>query len=204
LLLACSGGEEKQKLFAELFTRHRNKLRAMVSLRLDRRVQARVDPSDVLQDAYLEASRRLDEYLKDPCMPLLPWLRRVAGQKLQELHRFHLGLRKRSTAREISIHGVSVPHTTTQALARELLAQGPSPSAVAVQAELRERLEKALEQMKATDREIVALRHFEQLSSSEAAEALGIKKEAARKRYLRAMKKLGNVLAEMPGGMEGS
>jgi RNA polymerase sigma-70 factor (ECF subfamily) len=198
LLLSCDSTGEKQRVFADIFTRHREKLRSMGRLRLDRRVQARVDPSDVLQDAYVEASRRLDEYLRGPPMPLLLWLRRVTGQKLQELHRHHLVMQKRNAGREVSIGFAAVPHTTTEALAVELLARGPSPSAAA----LRARLEEVLDRMDATDREIVALRHFEQLSSAEAAEVLGIKEEAARKRYLRAMKKLRDILAGMPGWQE--
>ncbi len=202
LLLSCDTTGEKQRVFADIFTRHREKLRSMVRLRLDRRVQARVDPSDVLQEAYVEASRRLDEYLQSPPMPLLLWLRHVTGQKLQELHRHHLVMQKRSAEREVPIRYAAVPHTTTEALAVELLARGPSPSAAAVRAELRVRLEEVLDRMDATDREIVALRHFEQLSSAEAAEVLGIKEEAARKRYLRAMKKLRDILAGMPGWQE--
>jgi RNA polymerase sigma-70 factor (ECF subfamily) len=204
LLLGLSGAEERQRLFADLFTRHRDRLKCMVRLRLDTRVRSRVDPSDVIQEAYLEASRRLEEFLRAPSMPFFLWVRRVTGQKLMELHRFHLGIQKRAAGREVSLDRDVFPHTTSQALAAELLAKGPSPSGATAQTELRARLEEALNQMHATDREIVALRHFEQLSNAEAAEVLGIGESAARKRYLRAMKRLKDILSAMPCGWEES
>lgn len=199
LLLECKSREERQVLLADIFTGYSDRLHSMVRLRLDRRLQARVDPSDVLQDVYLEASRRLGDYLRKPCAPLFLWLRRLTGQRLLQVHRFHLGAQRRGAAKEISIDRGAMPHTTSEALAMELLAHGASPSAVAAQSERKASLEEALRLMEPIDREILALRHFEQLSSAQAAQLLGIEAATARKRYLRAIGKLREILQALPG-----
>ena len=148
---------------------HRGRLRRMVALRLDRRLQGRVDPSDVIQEAYLEAARRLPEYLQEPKpMPLFLWLRFLAAQSLQVLHRKHLGVMARDAGREISIHVGRLPQATSAALAAQLLGHDTRASEAAIRAERRLRLEQALNQMDALDREVLALRHFEQLSNSSA------------------------------------
>ena len=199
LLLACGKKEERLNLLAQLFVGHRERLHTMVRLRLDGRLRARLSTSDVLQEAYLEVQKRLEQYLHAPPMPFYLWLRRITAQKLFELQRFHLGLQKRAADREVADDGGGVASTTSEGLSLALVGSGPSPSDAAARDELRARLEAALEQMEPADREVVALRHFEQLSGPETAEILGIGVEAARKRYLRAMEKLKKVLMSVPG-----
>jgi RNA polymerase sigma-70 factor (ECF subfamily) len=179
---------------------HRVRLRRMVALRLDRRLKGRVDPSDVIQEAYLEAARRLPEYTRDTRqMPLFLWLRFLAAQALQVLHRKHLGAEARDPDREISIHGGRMPQATSAALAAQLLGHDTRASEAAIRAERTLRLEQALNQMDSLDREVLALRHFEQLSNSECARVLGLKETTATKRYLRALKKLREILTSLPG-----
>src|SRR5262249_22089592 len=147
----------------------RPRLRRMIKFRLDRWLQGRVDPSDVIQEAYLEVSRRLVEYLHDPSMPFFLWLRLVTGQKLALAHRQHLGVQARDAGREVSLHRGAFPEATSAALAAQLIGHQTSPSQAAAKAELRIRLQEALNGMEDIDREILALRHFEQLSNVEAA-----------------------------------
>jgi RNA polymerase sigma-70 factor (ECF subfamily) len=187
----------------ELFARHRDRLRRMVELRLDARLQPRVDPSDVIQDAFLEVAGRLDDYLRDPKLPLFLWLRLVVGEQLINLHRRHLGTRMRDPRREVSLFQDALPQASSAALAARLLGKFTSPSQAAVRAERLLRLQEAINSLEAIDREVLALRHFEQLSRAEAAQALGVSEEAAAKRYIRALKRLKDVLAHMPGGLEG-
>jgi RNA polymerase sigma-70 factor, ECF subfamily len=199
ILAAGEGQEERQRLLAEIFTRHRARLRTIVELRMDRRLRARVDPSDILQEAYLEAARRVGEYCRSVPMPVFLWLRRLAAQRLVDLHRFHLGADRRSPGREVSIERAVGPASRTGWMARRLLAQDLSPSQAAVQEEARANLKAALDSMGDLDREVVALRHFERLSAAETAAVLGLPLETARKRYLRAMKKLRAILLSLPG-----
>jgi len=180
---------------------HRGRLRRMVALRLDRRLQGRVDPSDVIQEAYLEAARRLPEYLREPTpMPVFLWLRFLAAQSLQVVHRKHLGVLARDAGREISIHVGRLPQATSAALAAQLLGHDTRASEAAIRAERKLRLEQALNQMDPLDREVLALRHFEQLSNSECARVLDLKETTATKRYIRALRKLKEILSALPGG----
>ncbi len=187
----------------ELFTRHRGRLRRMVEMRLDWRLQARVDASDVIQDAYLEIAQRLDEYLRDPRLPLFLWLRLVVGERLTTLHRQHLGAQMRDARREVSLYRGALPEASSAALAAQLLGRHTSPTEAAVRAERMLRLQEALNGLDAIDREVLSLRHFEQLSRAETAQVLGIEEGAAAKRYIRALKRLKEALADMPGGLEG-
>jgi RNA polymerase sigma-70 factor (ECF subfamily) len=180
---------------------HRDRLRRMVALRLDRRLQGRIDPSDVIQDAYLEAARRLPEYVQDPApMPLFLWLRFLTAQAIQALHRRHLGTQARDAGREISIGGGRVPQATSAALAAQLLGHDTRASEAAIRAERKLRLEEALNSMDPIDREVLALRHFEQLSNAECARVLALSESAATKRYIRALRRLKEVLTSLPGG----
>jgi RNA polymerase sigma-70 factor (ECF subfamily) len=203
ILIGVRDPEERKRFLAELFTRHRGRLRSMVRLRPNRRLQARVDPSDVLQETFLEASRRLEEYCREPPMPVFLWLRRLTAQKLHDALRFHLRSRKRGSGREVSLDQDLGPPSQTNILAEQLLGRDPSPSQAALKAEPRARLEEALDGMDAVDREVVALRHFERLSSVEAAAVLGIRPDAARKRYLRAIARLPDILLDFPGAGKG-
>ena len=183
-----------------LLGRSRQRLHRMVRFRLDQRLQGRVDPSDVLQDAYLEAWQDLGAYVRQPAMPFFLWLRGIAGNKLRELHRHHLGTQMRDPRREVSIYGSALSETTTAAIAANLMANLTGASEEAVRAELKLRLQDALNAMEPLDREVLALRHFEQLSPAETAGALGIKEKAAGMRYVRALRRLREILNGLSGG----
>jgi RNA polymerase sigma-70 factor (ECF subfamily) len=186
-----------------LFTRHRERLRRMVDIRMDRRLQARFDASDVLQEAYLEVIQRLDEYVRDPKLPLFLWLRLVVGQRLMTLHRRHLGAQQRDAGREVSLFREALPAASSAALAAQLMGKFTSPTQAAMRAERMLRLQEALNTLDPIDREVLSLRHFEELTRTEAAQVLDITEAATAKRYVRAMKRLTNLLADMPGGLEG-
>ena len=185
-----------------LLTRHADRLRRMVAFRLDPRLQGRIDPSDVIQEAYLEASKHLADYLRNPSLPFFLWLRGIAGNKLRELHRTHLATQMRDAGREVSLYRGTLPETTSTALAAQLLGHGPQPSEAAVRAEIKIRLQEALNSMDPLDREVLALRHFEQLSPAETARLLGIKEKAAGMRYVRALRRLKEILTSLPGLLE--
>jgi RNA polymerase sigma-70 factor, ECF subfamily len=199
LRLAADGDQES---WGALLLRHGERLRRLVAFRLDPRLQGRVDPADVVQEVYLEALAHLGEHLREPAMPFFLWLRGITGNKLLELHRRHLGTQMRDAAREVSLNRGGPQDTTSAALAARLLGHATGPSEAAARAEARARLQQALDRMDALDREVLALRHFEQLSNAEAARVLGIQERAAGKRYLRALKRLKEILAAMPGGLE--
>src|ERR1700733_7917504 len=185
---------------AELFDKHRDRLRRMVELRIDARVRGRLDPSDVLQEAFLDVARDLDSYLADPKLPPLLWLRLHVGRRLTTLHRKHLGTRMRDAGLEISLYQDALPEASSAALASMLLGRITSPTQAAVRAERLLRVQEALNTLDPIDREVLALRHFEQLSRSETAEVLGISQDAGAQRYFRALKRLKDVLSAMPGG----
>src|SRR5262245_4631571 len=158
----------------DLFARHRDRLRRMVELRLARGLRGRVDASDVIQEAFLDASRRLESYLQDRPMPFFLWLRFLTRQSLAALHRHHLGTKARDPRREVSLCPGPLPGATSEALAAQLLGQGSSPSEAVARSEMKLRLEEALNRLDPDEREVLALRHFEQLSNAEAARELGI------------------------------
>ncbi len=191
-----------REAFNEVFTRHRRRLRRMVEMRMDWRLQARLDASDVIQDAYLEAVTRMDEYLRDPALPLFLWLRLIVGERLTRLHRHHLGTKMRDAGRELSLYRRPLPAASSMALAAQLLGKHTSPTQAAVRAERMLRLQEALNALDPIDREILSLRHFEELTRAETAKALGIEEGAAAKRYIRALKRLKDILASLPGGLE--
>lgn len=192
-----------REAFNEVFTRHRSRLRRMVEMRMDWRLQARLDASDVIQDAYVEAVTRMDEYLRDPALPVFLWLRLIVGEWLIRLHRHHLGAKMRDAGREISLYREALPAASSMALAAQLLGKHTSPTQAAVRAERILRLQEALNALDPIDREVLSLRHFEELTRSEVAKVLGIEEGAAAKRYIRALKRLKDILAALPGGLEG-
>jgi RNA polymerase sigma-70 factor (ECF subfamily) len=192
-----------QEALNEIFSRHRQRLRRMVEMRLDTRLQARIDASDVIQDAYLEATGKLDEYLRDPKLPLFLWLRLVVGERLMNLHRHHLGTQMRDAGREVSLYRGALPAASSAALAAQLLGKHTSPTQAVVRAERMLRLQEALNSLDPIDREVLSLRHFEELNRKETAQVLGIEEGAAAKRYIRALKRLKDILADLPGGLEG-
>jgi RNA polymerase sigma-70 factor (ECF subfamily) len=203
LLLACTDEPSRQKLLADLFTRHRNKLRAMIQIRLDPLLRSKLDPSDILQDSFLDASRRLPEYLERRPMPLHLWFRFLTAQKLRDHHRRLLGAHARDARREISMFGEPMPGASSVVLVARLAAEGPSPSQMAMRSELMAQLEKALDEMDPVDREILALRHFECLSNIEVARLLSLEESTASKRYIRALERLKGVLAGFSGDRGG-
>jgi RNA polymerase sigma-70 factor (ECF subfamily) len=173
----------------------------MIKLRLDRRLQGRVDPSDVIQEVYLDVSRQIGDYLRDPALPFFLWPRLRAGQKLALVHRQHLGVQARDAGREVSLYRGPMPAATSAALAAQLIGKRTTPSQAAIKAELKIRLQEALNSMEDLDREVLALRHFEQLTNAETARVLGIKESTACNRYIRALERLKKILVSMPGGL---
>jgi RNA polymerase sigma-70 factor, ECF subfamily len=187
---------------AEIFARYRGRLRRMIKLRLDRRLQGRFDPSDVLQEAFIDVARRSREYLEDPTMPVFLWLRWITGEKLLALHRKHLSAQMRDAGLEVSLHRGSIPQASSISLAAMLLGQLTSPTHAARRAEMQLRLQDVLNSLDPIDREVLTLRHFEELSNGETAQVLGISKSAASNRYIRALLRLKEALASMPGFLD--
>lgn len=171
---------------------NRKRLRHYVQLHLDARVRGRVDASDVVQEACLEAARRLDYYRQLEGVPFYLWLRGLARDHLIAAQRKHLGAQARDVRREVRPQN---PEVTSVVLADVFVARSPTASQVAMEAEGRQRLEQVLEELGEMDREIVAMRHFEELSNREIAEALGMTEAAASVRYVRALKKLSQVIS---------
>lgn len=200
LLRRAEAGDEQAR--SDLFALYRQRLKAMVRLRLDRRLAGRIDPSDVVQEAYLDFARRLPEFLADRAVPFFLWLRGLTGQRLVDLHRRHLGAQMRSAGQEVSLYRGALPAASSVSLANQLLGRLTSPTQAAVRAEMQLRLQEALNAMDPLDREVLVLRHFEELSNGETAEVLGIQKAAASKRYLRALARLKEILAAIPGFFE--
>lgn len=180
-----------------MFDACRGRLRRMVRLRLDRRLQGRLDASDVLQEAFLDVQRKADEFATRPDLPAYLWLRLVVSERLLILHRHHLGAQARDAGREVSLGRGGPPAASTESLANLLLGRLTSPSQAALRAERQRRLHDALNGMDPTDREVLALRHFEELSNGETATVLGLSKTAASNRYIRALKRLKEILAEL-------
>ncbi len=188
--------------WAALLRQYHDRLHRMVELRLDRRLRGRVDASDVLQEASLEAFNRLSQYAREPDpMPFVLWLRFLALQRLQIIHRQHLGTRARDAARDVAIGDADWPGASSAELAERLLGRDTRPSQIAIRAERAMRLQEALDRMDPTDREVLTLRNFEQLSNVECARVLGLTEAAATKRYIRALKRLKEILAALPGGL---
>jgi RNA polymerase sigma-70 factor (ECF subfamily) len=200
LLQAARAGDEAAR--AALVERHRPRLERMVRLRLDRRLQGRVDPADVVQDAYLAVRAKFAQH-QDDRLPFFLWLRLEVGQKLVDAHRFHLGAQMRDAGQEVSLHHGALPQVTSVSLAEQLLGRLTTASRAAMRAELKVRVQEALNSMDPQDREVLILRHFEELSNAETAQVLGIKPSAACNRYVRALKRLKSVFEGMPGGVEG-
>jgi RNA polymerase sigma-70 factor (ECF subfamily) len=201
LLDAARHGDEGA--LAALVERHRDRLERMVQLRMDRRLQGRVDPADVVQDAYLAVRGKFQTYAAGSPLPFFLWLRLEVGQKLVDAHRFHLGTKMRDAGQEVSLHRGALPQVTSLSLAEHLLGKLTTASHAAMRVELKLRVQEALNSMDPHDREVLILRHFEELSNAETAQVLGIKPSAAINRYVRALKRLKDVFQAMPGGIEG-
>jgi RNA polymerase sigma-70 factor (ECF subfamily) len=181
-----------------LWERHREPLRRMVGLRLDHALTRRVDASDIVQDVLIKANQRLRDYLRDPSMPFHLWLRQIARDHLIDQHRRHRVAARRSLDRERSLASPAFADRSSVDLAAQLRDRGTTPAAAALRAELGRRFQAAIDRLEEDDREIVLLRHFEHLSNSEAARALGLSEPAAGMRHLRALRKLRALLGETP------
>jgi RNA polymerase sigma-70 factor (ECF subfamily) len=181
-----------------LWERHRDALRRMIDMRLDRGLGRRVDASDVVQEVLLKANQRLPEYLRNPVMPFHLWLRQIARDQIIDQHRRHRQAERRSLDRERPLAAGSFLDRSSLDLAAQLRDPGLTPAAAALRAELERRFRAALVELDEDDREIILLRHFEQLSNSDAARALGLSEPAAGMRHLRALRRLRAVLGESP------
>jgi RNA polymerase sigma-70 factor (ECF subfamily) len=197
LLQRAAAGD--QEALRALLNHYRDRLKRMVHLRLSRRLQGRVDDSDVIQESLIDIARNLAEYVKEPKLPFFLWLRHMTGLKLAEVHRRHLGTQLRDADCEVSLHRGGLPEADSVSLAAQLLGHLTTPSQAAIKAETRLHVQEALNSMDPIDREVLALKHFEQLSTSEIAEVLGLSKAGAGSRYLRAIKRLRELLSRIRG-----
>jgi RNA polymerase sigma-70 factor (subfamily 1) len=192
---------DREEGFARLFEAARVRLRRIAGFRLDYRLRGRVSESDILQDTYVRAAAHIDRFLQNPELPFFVWLRLELQQRLAEVHRQHLGADKRDVRREQKIHHAHSGQTSI-ALAAHLVGQLTSASRLVERAEMIQALEHALEEINEVDREVIALRHFEELTNIETARILGIEPAAASKRYLRALKRMREIFErvqkEMP------
>lgn len=197
LLAAAQTGDNAAA--AALWDRHRAALHRLVAMRLDRKIQARVDVSDVVQEALVEANRRLGDYLRTAPMPFHLWLRQIAQDRLIDAHRRHHAAGRRSVDREQALALPSYPDQSALDLAGQLQDHRElTPAAAMLRRELDQRFRDALAKLDDVDREIVEMRHVEQLSNSETAQALGLSEAAAGMRYLRAVRRLRALLEEAP------
>jgi RNA polymerase sigma-70 factor (ECF subfamily) len=194
LLARAAAGDDVAR--GALLVHHRDRLRRMVAVRLDTRLAARVDPSDVVQDTLAEAGRRLDAYLREQPIPFYPWLRQLASERMAVEFRRHLLAARRSVDRETRLP--ALPEGSVLALANQLLDRGTGPSEAARREERRVQVSQALEAMPEPEREVLALRYLEELSAREVAAVLGVGEEAAKKRALRALRRLQEILGGGP------
>jgi RNA polymerase sigma-70 factor (ECF subfamily) len=191
LLRAAEHGDGSAR--QQLLTRHRSRLHQMVAVHLDRRLAARLDPSDVVQETLLDAAQSLSDYLRDRPLPFYPWLRQLAWQRLERLHRDHIQRFRRSILREQG-QGLLLQHASADALADVLEASGTSPSVHLVRKEMRRRVQEALERLSPNDRELLVMRHLEEMSAAEIGAVLGISAGAVRTRHVRALARLRSLL----------
>ncbi len=192
LLLNVRGGEPRA--VDALMDRHRESLRRMIQLRLDQRLNQRMDVSDVIQDVLVEANRRLHDYLDNPVIPFHLWIRQIAKDRIIDAHRRHRLSAKRSVDREQPQPGKGPPDQSTIELVHQFRDAALTPAAAAAQKELAAQIEAAIHLLRENDRDIILMRHYEQLNNQEIAQALGLTEPAASMRYLRALKRLREVI----------
>ena len=193
LLKAAGNGDAKA--VDRLMERHRDSLRRLVQMRLDRAVGRRVDASDVVQDVLFEASRRLDDFIQDGKLPFHLWLRQLAKDRIVDMHRRHRAAQRRTVDREQPL-AVQFGDQSSLDLAAQLRDHELTPAAMVLRRELEERFLQAVDQLPEDDRDIILMRHFEHLGNSEVAKALGLTPPAAGMRYLRALRKLREILGD--------
>jgi RNA polymerase sigma-70 factor (ECF subfamily) len=196
--LLADAGRGRTEAVNALLDRHREALRKLVQLRLDRAIARRVDASDIVQDVLLEANQRLADYLADPRMPFHLWLRHLAKDRLIEMHRQHRGAQRRSLDREQPLAGTAAADQSSFDLIGQLADQELTPAAANIRRELEARFLTAIDQLDDDDRDIILMRHFEQLGNAEAATALSLSPAAAGMRHLRALRKLRTILGDRP------
>jgi RNA polymerase sigma-70 factor (ECF subfamily) len=185
---------EGDEALARYFEAVKPRLKQIVKFRLDHRLGGRVSNSDVIQETYVRAAKRIGSFLEKEDMPFFVWLRLEVKQKLQEIHRYHFGAEKRDARKEANLRQSNESGKTSMALAAHLVAQMTSPSRVVQRDEQFSYLRTALDEMNDLDREVIALRHFEELSNVETAKILDIETAAASKRYIRALKRLKEIM----------
>jgi RNA polymerase sigma-70 factor, ECF subfamily len=196
LLNGVRGGESTA--VEQLMDRHRNSLRRMIQLRLDQRLMQRMDVSDVIQDVLIEANRRLTDYLANPVIPFHLWIRQIAKDRIIDAHRRHRVSAKRSIDREQPQPGKGSFDQSSIELANQFRDQALTPAAAATQRELAQQIESAVQLLRDNDREIILMRHYEQLDNQEIAQSLGLTEPAASMRYLRALKRLREIIEGQP------
>ncbi len=182
---------------AALFALHRPRLYRMVMFRLDHHLTGRVDADDILQEAYLAAAQRIEHFGRGEAASAFVWLRMIVRQTMTDVHRRHMSAQKRDAGREISIFAGAATQSTSASMAIQLVGDLTSPSLAAVRAEALDVVKKAIESMDPIDQEVLALRHFEELTNNETAEVLAIQPKAASIRYVRAIKRLREILASV-------
>jgi RNA polymerase sigma-70 factor (ECF subfamily) len=187
--------EGDRDVLGELFALHRERLWRMIRFRMDRRMAARIDPDDVLQEAFLAGRTRIESFLAEPQGSFFVWLRMIAMQSLIDQHRHHLGAEMRNAGRDVRLDRPAEGAATSLCLAAQLAGTITSPSQAAAGLELMQQLEQAIRTMAPLDQEIIAMRHFEDLTNVESAEALGISPTAASNRYVRAIARLKEILS---------
>lgn len=195
-------GRGETDVMGDLFVHYQERLWRMVDLRMDRRLGGRVSASDIVQETFIDAQKRVQHFLAKPGIPFFVWLRMVASQRMIDVHRQHLGAQMRAAGNEVSLGVGGQFAATSVCLVERLAGADTSPSRAAIRGEVATQIEVILNSMEPIDREVLALRHFEELSNQEVAEILGIDKSAASKRYLRALERLKDVLEQLPGFAE--
>lgn len=193
-----------QDALAELFAIHHQKLWRMVNFRMHQRLRGRVDADDVLQEAFINAAQRIDHFLSDASRSVFIWLRLVVSQTLVDVHRRHLMTQMRDANREFSIESGWSSESTSFSLSFHLLGHLTSPSQAALRVELSQQLSRALSTVNAVDQEVLALRHFEELTNSETAQVLNMSEQAASIRYIRALTRLRGIMSAIPGFLDDS
>jgi len=187
-----------------LINRHREAVRRLVQMRMDQAIASRVDASDVVQDVMFEASRRLNNYIQDPALPFHLWLRQLAKDRMIDMHRRHRAAQRRSVDREQAVNSLVNDDRSAADLAKLLRDAELTPAAATVRREMEQQFLAAVNDLNDADREIIMMRHFEHLTSAEAAQALGMTAAAAGMRYVRALRKLSDQLGGSDSSLSGS
>jgi RNA polymerase sigma-70 factor (ECF subfamily) len=190
--------DHDERAVGELLNRYRDRLHRFVNIRMDDRLRGRVDPSDVIQEACLAATIQMPAYFQQEDIPFYIWLRLITAQKLVGLHRHHLHVKARNARRDMRFFNTQLPEASSALLAAQLLGRTTGPSQAAIRAEQQRRLQEVLDRMEPSDREIIVLRHFEQLTNSEAARLMGWNESTTSTRHLRALKRLKAIVGTMP------